>query len=344
MAMRSNGSIQVQDPSASPTFALSRGNNALPDVPPALRRNLFSSHLSRRPPNASTDRMPDPFQPLSVHEEQESDILQRSPRHHQTVPTTFTSRRTPSRSQSPIKSQSHTNPHASIIAVDPKTGRPQLPKMPLIPTKMPEDDEDDQDQGEEELEEVPAASDDDSELYIHKRYPTYNPTHIEPEISSSSIGLSVEGVRFYELMDQSASHIDLSKVQSILSEMQSQQKSRARTTILPDQNSSTLQGIIINSGVSARTRGKAKAVVKPQMENFRPYDSASKPRLGGIGATLDPNDKEELLSAIMAGLSKRIQEAEENAWMFGDERININGLSAPGGYSFGIKDELDVGY
>lgn len=342
--MRSNGSIQVQDPSASPTFALSRpgNNNAVPDVPPALRRNLFSSHLSRRPPNASIDQMPDPFQPVAVREEQQPEVSQSTTRYQHTIPNIYETRRATSRSQSPAKSTQNSN--ASIIAIDPKTGRPQLPQMPQIPDRMPEGEDDEPEQGEES-EDVPAASDNDSELYIHKRYPTYNPTQIEPEISSSSIGLSAEGVRFYELIDQSASHIDLSKVQSILSEMQSQQKARARTTILPELTATASQGISSNSGVSARTRGKAKAVVaKSQVENFRPRDSASKPRLGGIGATIDPADKEELLGAIMAGLSKRVQEADENAWMFGDERISINGLSAPGGYSFGNKDELDVGY
>lgn len=344
--MRTTGNIQVQDPSASPTLALSRNAPThAPDVPPALRRNLFSSHLSRRPTNASTDRMPDPFQPLPLSEQQKPDVLQISPRHHQSIPNIYEARRSPSRSQSPVKPQNHVTSNSSIIALDPKTGRPQLPQMPRIPAVMPEGDDDEDDQDEEEAEEdVPAASDDDSELYIHKRYPTYNPTYIEPEMPSSSLGLSAEGVRFYELIDQSDAHIDLPKVQSILSEMQAQQKARARSTVQPDLTASAAMGTPSYTGVSARTRGKAKAVSRSQGEAFRPYESASKPRLGGIGASLDPVDKEELLGAIMAGLSRRVQEAEENAWMFGDERVNINGLSAPGGYSFGIKDELDVGY
>ena len=351
--MRQTGSVQVQDLSASPTFTHSRAAaNTAPDVPATLRRNLFGSHLSRRPvvsfPNASSDRMPDPF--LNVEAQQQPDIIPVASAHRQRTPNgtnndLYGLRRSASRSLSPTKSQAYTSSSSSVIALDPVTGRPLLPIMPQLPSRMPEGSDDEEEDGDN----VEGDMDDEAEDDDHgpwrriKAFENHPSSQYELDMHSSSIvGMTAQQSRLHDIIDTSGVRIDLPKVQSILLEMQTQQKARARTTNLPDYTPSSTIHLAMD-GVSARTRGKARTVNKMQPTDSRLSDQDSRPRVGGIAATLDPADKDELLSAIMTGLSRRVQQADEEAWMFGDERSSANASSGLGGFGFN-RDEMSIGF
>lgn len=349
----------MQDPSASPTFALSRPAPN-PDVPPSLRRNLFSSHLSRRPtapfPNASTDRMPDPFQSMnSASQHAQADLYQAPPRHNQ--PTShnqhenYQSRSSPTRSLSPTKTQTYTISNSSIVALDPATGRPQLPIIPQLPSRMPEgSEEEDEADGEANIDDDDGPEDEHTLAWRRmKAFEKANTSQHELDLHSSSLigPISSQQSRLHDLIDASAGggdYRDFEKIESILSEMQSQQKARARAAIIPDSWSSLSLDTPSESGISARTRGKARAITRSQVEQNRSSKSENHMRVGGVGATLPPADKDELLGLIMTSLSRRVLEADEEAWMFGDERTTANGVSVSGSFNLAPRDELGVEY
>lgn len=355
--MRQNGNIQVQDPSASPTFTLSRPA-ANPDVPPSLRRNLFGSHLSRRAPvpfpNAPTDHMPDPFQSMSpTRHNSQSETHQALAQHGQQPihpqHDIYQSRYSPSRSLSPTKSQPYTLSSSSIVVLDPTTGRPQLPTIPQLPLRMPESSEE-EDEDEDGIEDEDGPEDDHTAAWRRmKAFEKANVSQQELDLHSSSIigGISTHQSYLHELIDASAGtgdYRDFEKIESILSEMQSQQKARARTAVMPDTSSSLTLETPSESVISARTRGKAKAVARSQSEQNRSNGTGGYPRVGGVGATLSPADKDELLGLIMTSLSRRVLESDEDAWIFGDERTAANGVSVSGSFNLVPRDELGVDY
>lgn len=357
--MRQDGSIQLQDPSASPTFALSRPTPN-PDVPPSLRRNLFSSHLSRRPtapfPNASTNRMPDPFQSMSSADQHaQPDLYQVQSRHNQPVSHSqhenYQSRSSPTRSLSPAKMQTHVTSASSIVALDPATGRPQLPIIPQLPLRMPEgSEEEDEVDGEVDVDNDDGPEDEHTLAWRRmKAFEKANTSQHELDLHSSSLigPISSQQSRLHELIDASTGagdYRDFEKIESILSEMQSQQKARARAAIIPESLSSLSLDTASESGVSARTRGKARAITRSQIEQNKSSKSGNHVRVGGVGATLSPADKDELLGLIMTSLSRRVVEADEEAWMFGDERTTANGVSVSGSFNLAPRDELGVEY
>ena len=165
------------------------------------------------------------------------------------------------------------------------------------------------------------------------------------ELHSSSLlggGLSHQP-RLHDFLAVPGSGIsDYEKIESILSEMQSQQKARAKSTVLPVSTSSG-SFETPTDGVSARTRGKARATPRLQ-EQLQSRSSDIQSRVGGVGATLNPADKDELLGLIMTGLSKKVQEADEDAWMFGDEHTAANGVTVSGSFNVAVRDELSTDY
>ncbi|KAK6370720.1 hypothetical protein LTR64_005964 [Lithohypha guttulata] len=318
-------------------------------VPPTLRRNLFSSHLSRRPagtiPNASTDRMPDPFQAMGSTSHNVPAEFYQLPDQQRPLSNVYAPRLPPTRSLSPTKSQLYSNTNASIITLDPTTGRPQLPAIPKLPSRLPEGDEEEEGEDEEDTDD----EDDPDEHAVGwrrmKSLERANASQHDLDLHSSSLigGLSSRQTRLHELIDTSADgndYRDYEKIESILSEMQSQQRAKARTAVLPDSSSSLSLETPPENGVSARTRGKARITTKGQAEQ-RHNKAGSLPRMGGVGATLNSADKDELLGLIMTSLSKRVQEADEEAWMFGDERTAANGVSVSGSFNVAMRDELE---
>lgn len=256
-------------------------------------------------------------------------------------------RLSPTRSQSPAKASSYHSAAQSIVALDPATGRPQLPIMPQLPPKMREDSDEEEEQADEG-EEDHNALDDPSMAW---RRAQGHHSHDLDLHSSSLVGLPSQQARLHDLIDTAASgseYRDYEKIESILSEMQSQQKARARTAATlpaPDGSLDTPS----DPGVSARTRGKARATTRSQARSSTSDYSTrgsqdqdhNAPRTGGVGATLKPEDKDELLGLIMMSLRKRLQQADEDAWMFGDERTAANGVSITGSFNIGQADELE---
>ncbi|KAK5944904.1 hypothetical protein PMZ80_002106 [Knufia obscura] len=359
--MRQNGNIRLQDPSASPTFALSRPTNTdNPDVPPSLRRNLFGSHLSRRPaapvPNASIDRMPDPFH--SMNTQSQPDIYQQPiqhnqravhANHHNVYEPQSHPRLSPVRSLSPAKTQAYKDSITSIVAVDPATGRPQLPTMPQLPARMREtsDDEDEEDDSDLSDEEGP----EDEHSMAWRRMRAFERANSSQDLdmhSSSMIGLPPHPGRLHELIDpgpRGGDYRSYEKIEDILSEMQKQQKARARTAVIPESSSSLgFDTPTDAAGISARTRGKSRATTCGHPAPSKQMQDDSRPRIGGVGATINPADKDELLGLIMTSLSRRVQEADEDAWMFGDERTAANGVSLSGSYNYLPRGELAEDY
>lgn len=234
----------------------------------------------------------------------------------------------------------------SILVLDPKTGRPALPILPALPARYrgsEDNDEDNTEEGDPEDEDDPDMDYDHSRGAPFRRTRTYERgimTQHELDLHSSSM-IGTSQPKLHDLIDAegitAADNTDYDKIESILSEMQSQQKARARTAALPDSISLfSIDTPTTDSRVSARTRGKSRATIRstPAEPASRSSNtSPTKPRVGGVGATLKPADKDELLGLIMTSLSRRVHEAEEDAWMFGDT-YNSGGGSFVGAGSF----------
>lgn len=269
--------------------------------------------------------------------------------HHGHAPD---SRISPSRSISPSKNPS-VLAGAGIVAIDPVTGRPALPVLPTLPARLRAGDNE-----EDEVEDGDPEDGDDPDLdYDHSGDAPYRRTRTfdraiasqrELDLHSSSL-IGPSQPRLYELIDAggsvAADGTDYNKIESILSEMQSQQKARARTAVLPESMSSLSNDPSTNdSRISARTRGKSRANARGPASGQDGRNSnvpPSRARVGGVGATLKPADKEELLGLIMTSLTRRVHEADQEAWMFGDEsHTGVSGFSESGAASFMHAREL----
>lgn len=328
--MRQNGNILPQDPSLSPTFALSQ-NAAIPTVPPSLRRNLFASHLSRRPalglPNGSSSQGTDPFVSMESSS-QPSESQQQYSIFQTTNPqplrgNAFDPRTSSVHSLSPKKTQSHTS--ASILALDPTTGRPQLPVMPTLPQRLRLSEDEDE---EEDISDEEDPVDEPATWSRSRGYKPGASSQHDLDLHSSSItGIPPQPNMLHELIDSSTMG-DYEKIESILSEMQSLQKARARTAIVEN---TPMDGSA--DGISARTRGKSKVPTRSGTEYSKGKGQIDQTRIGGVGAILKQSDKEELLSLIMTSLARKVQEADEDAWIYGSERTM--GL---GSYNYGLDD------
>lgn len=234
----------------------------------------------------------------------------------------------------------------SILVLDPKTGRPALPILPALPARyrgIEDNDEDNTEEGDPEDEDDPDMDYDHSRGAPFRRTRTYERgimTQHELDLHSSSM-IGTSQPKLHDLIDAegttAADNTDYDKIESILSEMQSQQKARARTAALPDSISLfSIDTPTTDSRVSARTRGKSRATIRStpaELASRSSNTSPTKPRVGGVGATLKPADKDQLLGLIMTSLSRRVHEAEEDAWMFGDT-YNSGGGSFVGAGSF----------
>lgn len=208
-------------------------------------------------------------------------------------------------------------------------------------------DDEDSDEDSDDLEDGQGPSHEHSTAWRRMGPPEYaNPSQHDLDLHSSSmLGMHSQPQsqpgRLHELIDpgpSGADYTDYSKIEDILSEMQRQQKARAKTAHIPESSSSLLLDTPTDGGgggVSARTRGKSRANPHGQAtgQNKQPHD-ATRSRIGGVGATIKPADKDELLGLIMTSLSRRVQEANEDAWMFGDERAAANGVSVSGSYNY----------
>lgn len=162
--------------------------------------------------------------------------------------------------------------------------------------------------------------------------------------SSSMIAMQPQQARLHDLIGPGSGGGDYrgyEKIEDILSEMQRQQKARART--IPESSSSLSLETPTDGGVSARTRGKSRANPRQIAQSKQSRDE-SRPWIGGVGATINTADKDELLGLIMTSLSRRVHEADEDAWTFGDERAAANGVSLSGSYNYLRNGELAEDY
>ena len=210
----------------------------------------------------------------------------------------------PSRSPTRSHSPPKQSQQSQIIMVD-SSGRPVLPHIPKLPTQLLDNSEDEEDEQDASMDEE-----------FRSR-----------EQSQSSMLPPQNAARLHDLIDTNTNS-DFDKIESILSEMQALQKARARTTV-PELETPTL-----GDGVSARTRGKARSRIQEKSDTQRTG-------IGGVGATLKEEDKDELLGLITTSLRRRVQDADEDAWMFGDELLTANGVSVTGGLNVGTGNELD---
>lgn len=303
--------------------------------------------------NASTDRMPDPFQaqPLSdVPPEQHPHRNEQwqLPQQQQTQPTypVYSPRGSPSRSTSPTKMQWYSNTSTSIVDINPATGRPNVPVMPRLPTKLPgeSDDEDEDEDDEDEQDEGDDPNSEHAWCRMQAQDRVRASQH-DADLHPSSLlgGHSSHQQKLHQLIDTSgggADYRDYEKIESILSEMQSQQRAKARAANLPESSSSSSFETPNDTAIAGRTRGKARTTTKqPELRQDLNVEACS--RVGGVGATLDSADKNELLGLIMTSLSKRVQEADENAWMFGDERSGAHGMSVSGILGTSTREDLE---
>lgn len=254
----------------------------------------------------------------------------------------------PLRSLSPAKNQ-FTTSSSGIVALDSITGRPALPIMPTLPARFRTGDnneDDDTDDGDPEDEDDPDMDYDHSHGVPFRRTRTFErgiANQNELDLHSSSI-IGAPQPRLHELIDADGSNAaeiaDYDKIESILSEMQTLQKARARTAALPESMfSQSLDTPTSDSRVSARTRGKSRAAIRNPVadSDLRSNNiSPTKPRVGGVGATLKPADKDELLGLIMTSLNRRVQEADDDAWIFGGpSESGANNFVGVGSFAYG---------
>lgn len=330
--MRHQQSVRPQHLALSPTYALSQHPSSPPVVvPQPLRRNLFATHLSRRPgfpqdlpqpaPNASTDRILDPFNDSSRPRTMASPTRQQTQPHiyrsesstHEVTGADqlpIDSRQSPPRSVSPAKTQpaQHSTGIGSIITLDPATGRPAIPILPHLPRQLRVKDED-EDDDEVQADEYDAPE--DWEL------PRLNQSDLQHH-ASNFIANDSQRQHLHELIDttRAGDYRDYERIERVLSEMRSQQRARAR-------HIDPVLDTPVASSISTRTRGKAKATtrshdtVAPNLQSSQHRQARPGGGDGGIGATIDPTEKEELLSLIMSSLARKVQEAQREDWMFG---------------------------
>lgn len=333
------GRVPVQDPSMSPTYGMSQPPTTNLPYPSATRRNLFASHLSRRPISASTSQPNslDPFtnQVPAQRQSSQNDLFRSPPSlqpSHRTINVgiqdTYDPQISPNRPLSPGTTTQYFGA-SGIVAVSPSTGRAILPSLPKLPPRLRLSE------GEEEDEDL--ESDHENPHLSNHRSP-YPSTRTTTEYEGSSSLLY--GLRhdysnpiYHDFLDPSSSDSrDLERIERLLGEMQAQQRAKARAApTQQDSSENPAQHVLPpNSSVTTRpNRGKGREGAKQTGGlNVLPTSKGeTMPPLGGVGATLDPIEKDEILGLIMTSLRKKVQLADEEGWMFGSEVGD-----GPGGY------------
>lgn len=285
----------------------------------SVRRNLFSTHLSRRPASSQsqsqlqTQTTQDPSRPDSAtsnvaqqvtasHQSSQIPSFPQSPRmqdlnnyYNSDLPNPF--------SPAPM-SKSNTNPPSSctastifpansIVAIHPVTGRPVLPSLPTLPAhlRLSTDSSDPDNPGSPSNEEDAATTAAGATDYPH----------------SSS---------YWAAIDEQE-RADKARIEKSLVEMMYRQRKRSQQAAQQQQN----QHQQASSSSHRRTRPGGGGKDRDAMMGDELHH-------GGHGG-MAPLESEELMGLVTASLRKKVGLLEEEMWMF-------EGGSAGGGTGFGF--------
>ncbi|KAJ9612389.1 hypothetical protein H2200_003986 [Cladophialophora chaetospira] len=358
---------QSRDPiDYSPATSSFLSSTSNPTVSGPVRRNLFSTHLSRRPASgAQPPQLDGPSEQHAsqshsyTHQQQHGTDMRRLQTHRRSASTPSLSPSpprlspfhnapndssnaayipppipllspqraaladgydptiSPNRPLSP-RSSAALFPNQSIIALNPLTGRPVLPKLPALPARLrltdsddEMNDEPDEDEGEEDDEEIeihdPHAaqgedfSDDDEfhnptlqaytrrrgargpphpNPYSHEHGGHHDPSSPAPRAEHTDAG----ALPTSQTISATSPLHSRARIERLLSEMMTRQRLRANaSTKAPVPSSSTVPIPVEDEDDEEATE-----------------------------------EKEELMGLIMGSLRKEVARAEEEGWMYGD--------------------------
>lgn len=356
------GQIQPQDPSMSPTYSLS-SNHVQPSIPTSIRRNLFAGHLSKRP-NASTSH--GPLSPSSLGREEiqaqsgifpTSSLPQPGSRSigYQDIYDT---------SQISSTAQAALARDNSIVAVNPATGRPILPHIPVLPARLHLGEENMEDEDEDEDEDMEGGPDSFAHpgyvrspaIHNHLNLQTDFDLDLDHEMDSSELerlgaySQAELGLNNFLDLNSEDSRRERERIEHLLAEMQARQRARARTVIDPPVSSLSMAAdLSFPSAPRATSRSTLKSSHQPTTTRTRSRRGESPTKVdhsraqalltapGGIGPSIDPAEKDELMGLIMTSLRRKLHTAEEEGWMYG-------GADGLGGIGVGVGGDDMGGY
>lgn len=330
--------VAPQDPSLSPTYQYSTSQTEH-GTPSSIRRNLFAAHLSRRPVASSGTNLYDPSSPTHKNALTRHDVFSSGPALHPTkravdMKDIYDQNGSPPHQAASPSMSSNMFTRESIIAVNPMTGKPLLPNLPILPPRLRLSDDDDEGEG---------GSDEETEPHEYLEYGrpySKSPSHsrnfvpssdfdFDHEVDLDSSDLNFIGISrgqnfiqsFMEAADNDESREGRERIERLLGEMMNKQRAKARTLLASDfsANNSTL-GVTPAATHGLRSTRAGKAVERkldsghPRLDVKQP---AIEPTLGGVGATMHPAEKDELMGLIMTSLRRKLQQAEEEGWMYG---------------------------
>lgn len=161
----------------------------------------------------------------------------------------------------------------------------------------------------------------------------FNPSSdfdFDPDVDLDSSDLNFIGIsrnqgvigNFMDAMDNEESRRDRERIERLLADMMNQQRARARTLTNMEPATSGYKATSMMrsaSNASGATRGgrARQRNVEESSIRFNAPDHSAKAKIGGVGVTMDPGEKDELMGLIMTSLRRKLQQAEDEGWMYG---------------------------
>ncbi|KAK7890388.1 hypothetical protein LTR67_008274 [Exophiala xenobiotica] len=330
------------------------------DVSPSVRRNLFSGHITRRPAqgdmdqepqsqphphphpgrihqrsvstpslspspaqsspfNANTNRSP-PNNPLFSHP-----LLQprASPTPGAFEDTTYDPSISPNRPLSP-RSSAALFPNASIIAVNPLTGRPVLPHIPILPGRLRLTDSD----GEGQIADLTGGGAERRDEGYGAQRNTYPPS---PSVAGAADYAHLAAAEADQEREERESFDRDLRDKLARHRVRLQRKASASASVrMPDTQHMHTHTRVGQRGAH-RTQLKLRQDSSPDVEidpgaykddkdDHSHSHNRSPPMYTGRDRDEDElnAEKDELLSLLMTKLREEVARAEDEAWMFGD--------------------------
>lgn len=234
-------------------------------------------------------------------------------------------------------------PNSSIIALNPATGRPVLPELPVLPKTLRLSDSDDEGQTEREHQQhehdgEEGEEEDDHETHHHNL--SYHDT--QSHSYQSAQGAAASALLLAPSSPGSTMHggegglggLDRERIERFLQTMMARQRARAKMRS-PASHSHFGSSSPASGHTGVRGQNRRPVPGSARQRNRKHHDDDDDPFAAnnmrdpyGVGADSgDENDseaereeeeKQELMGAIMADLRRRVGQAEEEGWMFGE--------------------------
>ncbi|KIW71649.1 hypothetical protein PV04_03790 [Phialophora macrospora] len=376
----------------SPTTSsfLSSTSNAITSA--SVRRNLFSTHLSRRPASGAQPPQLDgqndtPAQQQQPQQQQHGSNLPRLRSHQRSAST-------PSLSPSPPRSSSFHNvldggsaafipppipqlsppqraavaegydptvspnrplsprssaalfPNQSIIALNPITGRPVLPKLPLLPNRLTLTDSDDETTEDREPRDGhgEGEGEDDEDVEVHHARAAARGGFSDDEFHDRPAQASTRRTdhhvrRHHNLFGHGHSHehdqpSSASVARARTTHTHAHAHTHAHTHTHTDAQAAAIAAARAQAEAAAldeldserRDRERIERLLREMMSRQRARAKGKSAASSTVAAAAEDEDedeeaqeeKEELMGLIMGSLRREVARAEEEGWMFGE--------------------------